>query len=162
MLSITIFEIFYAFGALLIACEVCQRVNIAFEECGDMVVQFEWYLFPIDIQRMLPLILNYMQQPIEIKCFGSVTCDRETFKFVRIMKNLLHFSSWSTEFHNEISNWFSFFRLSRRPSRILLFCVNFISESKSMDEVDLAVHVYLMHIESSLKIHIDVFERMLY
>lgn len=86
MLLIIVFEIIYAFGTLLLSCEVCQGMNIAFEECYDMIVQFEWYLFPVAIQRMLPMILNYMQQPIDIRCFGSTACDRETFKDVCIMK----------------------------------------------------------------------------
>lgn len=83
-LAMTIFEIIYAFGTLLIACEICQRVNLAFEECSDMVDQFEWYLFPTKIQRMMPLILNFTQQPIEITSFGSAACDRETFKSVSV------------------------------------------------------------------------------
>jgi hypothetical protein len=45
-----------------------------------MIDQFKWYLFPSEIQRMLPLILNFAQQPIEIKCFGNMKNDRDTFK----------------------------------------------------------------------------------
>lgn len=76
--------IFYAFGILLIACELCQRNNQAYAECSDMVDQFNWYLFPTKIQQMIPLILIFTQQPIEIKCFGSMACDRELFKYVSI------------------------------------------------------------------------------
>lgn len=90
MLLITIFEVIYSFGVLLIACELGQRINLAFMECSDMFDQFEWYSFPAEIQRMLPLILNFMQQPIEVKCFGSTTNDRDTFKYVKLFQlNLL-------------------------------------------------------------------------
>lgn len=83
-LSLAIIFIIYAFGLLLIACELCQRGNQAFGECGDMVDQFNWYLFPNEVQRMLPMILAFTQQPIEIACFGSTACDRKSFKYVSI------------------------------------------------------------------------------
>ena len=79
-------QVIYAFGVVFIACELGQRVNLAFVECSDMIDQFDWYLFPAEIQRLLPIILNFTQQPVEIKCFGSTTLDRETFKYVRITK----------------------------------------------------------------------------
>lgn len=84
MLILTAMEVFYSFAVLLLACELGQRFNLAFDECSTTVEQLEWYSFPLDVQRLLPLILNFTQQPIEIKCFGSVACDREAFKYVRI------------------------------------------------------------------------------
>lgn len=48
-----------------------------------MINQFDWYLMPADIQRMLPIIVNFAQQPVYIVCFGSAACDRDTFKYVR-------------------------------------------------------------------------------
>lgn len=82
IMMITMIEVIYAFGVLCIACEVCQRITLAFNECSDMINQFKWYLCPMKIQRMLPVIMNFAQQPIEIKCFGSMACDRESFKYV--------------------------------------------------------------------------------
>lgn len=86
VLLITTIEIIYSFGDLLIICELGQRMNVAFDECKDIFAQIEWYSFSVEIQQMLPMILNFMQQPIEIKCFGSMTCDRETFKYVKLIK----------------------------------------------------------------------------
>lgn len=87
MLMMTIFEVVYSFGILFIACEICQRNNLAFNECNEMTEQCKWYSFPMKIQRMLPLILNFMQQPVEIKCFGGLACERETFKHVRRIRS---------------------------------------------------------------------------
>lgn len=84
VLLTTIIQGMYTFGALFIACELCQRICLAFEDCNDMINQFEWYSFPATIQQMLPMTLNFIQQPVEIKCFGSITCDRETFKYVSV------------------------------------------------------------------------------
>lgn len=84
MLLITINEVMYAFGVLFIACEIGQRITIAFIECSDIIDQFKWYLFPAKIQRMLPLLMNFTQKTIEIKCFGGMKSDRDTFKYVSI------------------------------------------------------------------------------
>lgn len=106
-LSITLFEVIYSFGVLFITCELGQRVNLAFNECNDMVEQFDWYSFPANVQRMLPLILHFMQQPIETKCFGSTTCDRETFKQVKhcnsISQAIRFIKCWKLDF--EIFRW---------------------------------------------------------
>lgn len=82
VLSITLFEVFYSFIAVLIPCELSQRLNLGFDEFNDMIVQFEWYLFPGKIQRMLPIVMNFTQQPVEITCFGSITANRDAFKYV--------------------------------------------------------------------------------
>lgn len=84
MLIITMFEIINAFGLMMIACEIGQRVNNAFDECSEMVDQLNWYSFPAKTQRILPIIINFAQQPIVFYCFGSRAAVRDTFKFVRI------------------------------------------------------------------------------
>lgn len=84
MLVTIAFQVFYAFGVIFAACEICQRMNLEFDECNDMVGQFEWYLLPDKMQRMIPLIMQFAQQPVDIKWFGSVATDRETFKYVSI------------------------------------------------------------------------------
>lgn len=82
VLSMTLLEVIYAFGVMLAACELGQRVQQAFIECSDIIYQLDWYKFPTEIQRMLPIIMNFTQQPIAFECFGSTACVRETFEFV--------------------------------------------------------------------------------
>lgn len=77
-------EILYSFALMFITCEIGQEIYNAFDECGDMINQFGWYLFPKEIQRILPIIVNFAQQPIVFYCFGSTACVRQTFKYVRI------------------------------------------------------------------------------
>lgn len=89
VLLILVIEAVYAFGVLLICCEVCQRIFEAYEDCSEMIQQLDWYLFPTTIQRMMPMILNFTQNPIEIMCFGNKPCNRETFKYVSITKTLV-------------------------------------------------------------------------
>lgn len=92
LLVITIIEVFYAFAVLLMACELGQRISVAFDECSAMIDEFKWYLFPTKVQRILPIIINFTQQPVKINCFGSVAADRETFKYVGIENRIVEFS----------------------------------------------------------------------
>lgn len=87
VLLVTVIEIIFAYGVLLLICEICEQAGQDFEECSNMVDQLNWYLFPIKIQRMMPLISYFTQQPIEIKCFGGMACNRETFKYVSANKS---------------------------------------------------------------------------
>lgn len=73
---------FWTFFYILIACECGERVSSAFGEIGYVVCQFDWCLFPVEMWKMLPTILIFAQQPVEIPIFGSISCTRETFKKV--------------------------------------------------------------------------------
>lgn len=75
-------EVIYAFGVLFLVCDLGQRVQQTFIECGDIIYQLDWYKFPAEIQQMLPIIMNFSFEPIALECFGSLACVRETFKFV--------------------------------------------------------------------------------
>lgn len=77
-----------------------QRTQLAFEESSAIVDQFEWYRFPAEIQRMMPLILSFTQQPVEFVCFGSIACNRETFKYVSTAKLNWHLHDYETSRQN--------------------------------------------------------------
>lgn len=69
---------------VFIACELSQRLDHAFEKINFTIDQFDWYLFPALIQRMIPTVSVVAQQPVSMECFGSIKCTRETFKKVGI------------------------------------------------------------------------------
>lgn len=70
--------------AALIACELGHGMNDAFEEIYFTIEQFDWYLFPVEIKRVLPIIIASAQQPVTLECFGNIACTREVFKNVGI------------------------------------------------------------------------------
>ena len=82
VMLITTQNVSYAFGLIFAACELSQRLNLAFDECSEMFTQFEWYLFPEEIKRIWPTLINFVQQLVELGCFGTTACNRETFKSV--------------------------------------------------------------------------------
>lgn len=87
-LLVLIINGFFAFNTVFIACELGQRLSDAFDKIDVNMNHFDWYLFPIEIKRMLPTIYSYAQQPVLLECFGSIVCSREVFKNVSILKKI--------------------------------------------------------------------------
>lgn len=71
-----------AFGLLFFTCEVGERATAEYIIPKDMIAQFKWYSFPIEVQRILPIIFIIVQDPAYMGCFGSIKCLRESFKKV--------------------------------------------------------------------------------
>lgn len=68
---------------ILFSCEIGQRHSNAYEEVNDIIDQFGWHLFPMKIERILPIIMINTQKPSEIMCFRSIPCLRATFRSVK-------------------------------------------------------------------------------
>lgn len=79
---IPIFGLFVTAILLFASCELVGRISQEFNDICDMVDQFDWYRFPCEMQKILPIIMMSTQQPVEFECFGSIACNRETFKRV--------------------------------------------------------------------------------
>lgn len=75
-----IVEVIISFGLNFTFCEFGERVKSAFDNIDYDINQLEWYMLPADVVKILPTILINVQQPVEIKCFGSIPCARETYK----------------------------------------------------------------------------------
>lgn len=83
-----VFETIYAFGIVFVVCELSERIITAFNEINDLTDQFDWYLFPIGIKKILPSIILNTQKSVTIDYFGSLSCSREGFKKVKNVKLL--------------------------------------------------------------------------
>lgn len=71
-----------AFVLVFFASEAGQRFSDAFRQLENVANRLNWYHFPNKVQRILPLVIFNVQQPIEIQFFGSAVCGREQFKKV--------------------------------------------------------------------------------
>lgn len=76
------------FVVVLMCCELNQRSSDAFSEINSTIDEWHWYLFPIQMKRMLPLVMAITQQPVDLECFGSITCSRKVFRKVRIKQTI--------------------------------------------------------------------------
>lgn len=81
-----IIESISAFGLVGFSCEMGQRFTTNFDEVNDDINKLNWYKFPIEVQRLLPILTLVTQQQLVVECFGSVACLRESFKSVSTTK----------------------------------------------------------------------------
>lgn len=82
MLWETIFCCFWALNLVFVSCELGQRYSNAFNEIGKVFGEIDWYLLPIKIQRILPIIMIYLQEQNEFNFFGKCSCSRKQFQKV--------------------------------------------------------------------------------
>lgn len=59
-----------------------QNLADAFDEIQFTIKQLDWLLLPIELKRMLPMIIAVAHRPVTVECFGSITCTRDVFKNV--------------------------------------------------------------------------------
>lgn len=76
----------FALGALLLVCDLIERMSYAFTSIGDMVDQYKWYSFTREMQQILLIIFTHVNEPVTVKCFGNITCSRATFKSVSFIE----------------------------------------------------------------------------
>lgn len=74
----------WAFAIVTFMTQLRQIFEDRFATVKDKVVELDWYWLPMKIQRLLPIILIFTQQPLYIACFGSIPCNREALKMVCI------------------------------------------------------------------------------
>lgn len=67
---------------VFICCELGERLTMAYAKLEFQIEQFDWYAFPIEAQRLLPILMLNAQQPIALQCFGCISTNREAFKKV--------------------------------------------------------------------------------
>lgn len=73
-----IWFIYWSFAQFFVICDICQRVTSHYEI--DIYTDWEWYKFPENIRRALPIAIIGNQMPIEVKGLGNIECTRDTFK----------------------------------------------------------------------------------
>lgn len=65
-------------------CEPGHYCSTGFESIEDQLVQCDWYLLPMELQRKYMVFLAQTQNPIQISCYFNIVCERETSKKVFI------------------------------------------------------------------------------
>lgn len=79
-LILAIVDAFDYYALVFVICELSQRISNEYEGIFKLADQFDWYLFSNGIKKMIPTTLIMLQRPVEIKCFGNFSSNRESFK----------------------------------------------------------------------------------
>lgn len=72
----------YAFVMIFNYCEACETFRKYFDGFYDDLNRLNWYNYPINIQRMMVIVIATAQKPAEIVGYGNVLCTRNLFKSV--------------------------------------------------------------------------------
>lgn len=89
-LTLAIVDAFDYYAVVFVICELSQRITNKYEEIFKLTDQLNWYLFSNGIKKMIPTTLIMLQQPVEIKCFGSFSSNRESFKWASTCVQYTH------------------------------------------------------------------------
>lgn len=76
------FSIFWSFIFICIFCEFGATIIVQFDLLNDKLIQSNWYLYPIGVQRMVFLLMINAQKSSFIRGFGNIACTREALKRV--------------------------------------------------------------------------------
>lgn len=72
-----------SFALVFLECEIGHELCSSFIEIDYAVEQMDWYKFPANLWRLLPMLMAAAQKPVNLRVFGSTSCAREDFKGVR-------------------------------------------------------------------------------
>lgn len=73
---------FWIFTQILIFCELGDRITDRFNKIPDIIYQRNWYTFPNEIQKIIPIIMMAAQKPVVLQGFLNLEFTRESFKKV--------------------------------------------------------------------------------
>lgn len=80
--AIVAFGLVWLFGFILLVCEPGERMTNRFEIFSEELSRSDWYLLPIEMQRIYLVFLSNTQNAINVSSYGGITCERETSKKV--------------------------------------------------------------------------------
>ena len=73
----------FTFVIMFLYCEFGEMVTNQFNELNERFSKCNWYLLPIEMQRMFVIVMANTQRPAMIQGYANVVCTRESFKQVR-------------------------------------------------------------------------------
>lgn len=71
-----------AFVLVFIFCELGERLTHRFNRIDNEVLCLSWYMYPLKVKKILPMIVAGTQEPFILTGFGNVPCTRAAFKSV--------------------------------------------------------------------------------
>lgn len=92
-LVIPLLFVFWSIVWIAFFCELGEMVTNHFKIFNDELWQCDWYSCPVEIQRMLIIVIANTKQPMIIRGYARALCTREALKDVIFIWN---YSVWHT------------------------------------------------------------------
>lgn len=77
---------FFSFAIIVISCNCGEFLVLRFDMVAEELYKSDWYLFPLEVQRMLIVVIAQTQQPTYIRSYGNITFTRQTLKMVTLQQ----------------------------------------------------------------------------
>lgn len=93
--------IFSAFIQIFLFCEFGERIIASTDQIPKDMLASGWYAFPMEIQKVLPVIICSSQRAVGLHGFGNIICTRQAFKDVRLLhlkRNILMDQTFNATF----------------------------------------------------------------
>lgn len=81
----------WVFSSCFLCCEYGECVTHQFNLFDEELRCCGWYLFPIEMQRSMLIILTGNQQLEVIQGYANTVCTRDAFKMVKVMNLAIRF-----------------------------------------------------------------------
>lgn len=78
----SLLSVVWSFVIVFAICEFGERLTMQFVVFSETISQCRWYTYPIEMQRILPILIANTQQPGFIESYGNIECTRDSFKKV--------------------------------------------------------------------------------
>lgn len=78
----TFSQFLWAFLSNFFYCEIGERVTRQFDLFDEELRRCDWYLFPIEMQRLILITMSGSQHPEIIRGYANSVCTRDAFKRV--------------------------------------------------------------------------------
>lgn len=73
---------FGGFIPIFLLCDLGERLTYRFNQIDNAIFQCNWYKYPIEIQTVLPIIVNNTQQSFVLSGMGNIQCSHDALKNV--------------------------------------------------------------------------------
>lgn len=73
------------FSFIFLFCEIGERFQNSFIEINAEIGRLDWYLFPMDVVKMLSTVMGVARKPVALRGLGETQYDREQFKKVKLL-----------------------------------------------------------------------------
>lgn len=68
--------------ALYLLCHVGDTLTQRYEGLRSITYNLDWYLYPLNTQKNMQMIMILAEKKVYLKGFGGIGCDRNVFKKV--------------------------------------------------------------------------------
>lgn len=69
---------------IFLFCESGARMTNQFEKFNGEITRCNWYLLSIETRRMYMVFLSNAQNPMRMRSYANITCQRETAEMVKL------------------------------------------------------------------------------